>query len=66
MYSDFNISSLEEVIFLLNDIVSLIQFYEKYHDGCEFVSYDEIEYIPDDVKEIVDKIKIFLYESYDC
>ena len=43
MYSDFNISSLEEVIFLLNDIVSLIKFYEKYHDGCEFISYDEIK-----------------------
>ncbi len=41
MYSDFNISSLEEIILLFNDVLSLIKFYCKYHCGYEFISYDK-------------------------
>ena len=59
---NLEISSIEEVIFYLNHIKSLICFYEKYHDGCEFTTMDEIEAIPDDVCYLIEIIKLFLYE----
>lgn len=64
MYSDLDISSIEDVIFFLDDVVRLIKFYEEYHDGCEFTTIDEIECIPDNVEEIVENIKLFLIENY--
>lgn len=64
MYSEVDIKSIDDVIFFLNDVIILTKFYEKHHDGCEFISYDEIACIPDDVNEIIEKIKLFLINNY--